>query len=74
MHTKLGKVMQVLFVTCVQILLIYANSVHLSAIWENIALVKLIRCEPLGEPYSVDMHSIYQSKVLIICQKSHFRS
>ena len=27
----------------------YANGVHLSAIWENTALVQWIRCEPLGE-------------------------
>ena len=27
----------------------YANDVHLSVIWENTALVQLIRCEPLGE-------------------------
>ena len=27
----------------------YANGVHLSAIWDNTALVQWIRCEPLGE-------------------------
>ena len=29
----------------------YANGVHLSAIWENTALVPWIRCEPLGEHF-----------------------
>ena len=29
----------------------YANGVHLSAIWENTALVQWIRCEPLGEQF-----------------------
>ena len=52
----------------------YANDVHLSAIWENTALVQRIRCEPLGEHlihWTCAVFSHIARKMNKVCIVSH---
>ena len=50
----------------------FANCVHLSAIWENTALVQWIRCEPSGERLFVGHVLFYLQIILFYSAVSNF--